>query len=211
MTAQAYFKLFKNAVDVIEHSGGSAVGYAPGIEQDLATTREGIDVTTLGNADLVAEFKARGAQEEYLANIFALHTDKTRFGVYTKNLDQNQYLQGQGQQQQIMKMPQLAGNNGVSFAYVDGSTENVEETLSEVALATDRKARNNHYKAKAELHVTDGTRVQRRCNCSASPHRLHGVSFKEMNLSLIHCMLYQSDSPADNQPQLNNHMQQHGD
>eukprot|EP00978_Attheya_sp_CCMP212_P003492 scaffold7210_cov63-Attheya_sp.AAC.7 len=125
-STRPFFQLTR--VDVIEHSGG-VIGYAPGVKEDLAT-REGIDVMDL-NDDKLAEFNTR-AQEEYLAVIFILHhADKARFG-----------------QDQVTRILQITGSDGISFTNIDGGTENEDtEDVPNVTLVHDGKPRKDFKKA----------------------------------------------------------------
>eukprot|EP00978_Attheya_sp_CCMP212_P010732 scaffold26100_cov31-Attheya_sp.AAC.4 len=147
--------MFVNAVDVIHHSGG-IVAYSPGVEENLAA-RDNIVVANLTPEALIA-FKEK-VYEEFLATIFVLHSDRTRFGVYIESLE-NDYLQGEDKyprtlddahnllanwkQEQVTKMPHIAGS-GISFTNVGDEVKDavadVTKELSDVALVNDGKHR----------------------------------------------------------------------
>jgi hypothetical protein len=91
MTIQAYLELFQNAVDIIQHRGGGAIGNHPGIV-DLIMTCRGLNAALTSDAEKAKI--AKEAQDEYLAVAFLLNADRTRYSSMLQDY-KNDFLEGQ--------------------------------------------------------------------------------------------------------------------
>jgi hypothetical protein len=163
MSTQTYLELFQNTVDVIEHSGG-AIGNHRGIE-NIIVKPQGLTMPLTNDERATVEKEAQG---EYLAVAFLLNADRTRYASMLQDLE-NDYLQGQDNypktvttaaynvltnwKQDPRSMMRGSANDGVSFANVDGETDDTDESEAAIALTTAGQ-RKQEYKKRDKSHVT---------------------------------------------------------
>ena len=155
ITPAAYQQQFINIVDVIETTGGS-IGNHLELLKSVAN-EEGIDVDKATPTEL--QRLRAASKERYLAVAFILSADRSRYGRYIEDLENN-YLQGVNKypktvtaafnlltnwKQDPRHMMRIVGqvNDGVSFTNVDEATapKNVASVAMVVQGASGAKAK----------------------------------------------------------------------
>jgi hypothetical protein len=137
MPWQAYLEKFQNAIDVLEHCGGS-IGHWTGTsaEMNIWCWKPTVMIPMLQPWKQCGSKKA--SQEQYLAMAFLLGCDRNRYGKLIENLEndftQDCYLKTVTStyslltnwwKQDAWNIMRILGptNDGISFTNIDGNDE----------------------------------------------------------------------------------------